>query len=342
MRRWLFVLFISFLSVLLLGKNHEFVALSQPQAISDWLSVPYYGQVQCTQDYHSGHSGYDLNLRYERVLAAAKGTIESIGWYNISCFQGGSCAYGLYMTIRHPNNYKTLYGHLSSAVGKVGDTVKQGQVIGTSGNSGNSSGPHLHFEVYNSSNVCIDYGPDLWNNPDNCGVSPYPGLLEAKRKISEPIEYDRYLVDDGDADFLKWCVVAGCVWNSASGLGINNDMLWVNTFTTLKNAAAWSWNFSKPGIYEIWVHTPRNYGTTQQAPYFIYSTSAIDSPAHIDQRELYDQWVSIGTYSFTPNGNRYMVIKNNTYDLVTRQLGVDAIQFVELSNGKNFLPSIFR
>ena len=55
--------------------------------------------------------------------------------------------YGNYIAIEHPDGKVTIYGHLSSVAVGVGQTVVQGQVIGYSGSTGNSSGPHLHFEV---------------------------------------------------------------------------------------------------------------------------------------------------------------------------------------------------
>ena len=60
---------------------------------------------------------------------------------------GSYRSYGEYIAIDHGNGVRSYYCHLSSRNVKVGDTVKQGQVIGKSGSTGNSTGPHLHFEV---------------------------------------------------------------------------------------------------------------------------------------------------------------------------------------------------
>lgn len=60
---------------------------------------------------------------------------------------GSKTGYGAYVVIDHGGGYSTLYAHCSLISVKKGDTVKQGQVIGKVGNSGNSTGPHLHFEV---------------------------------------------------------------------------------------------------------------------------------------------------------------------------------------------------
>ena len=55
--------------------------------------------------------------------------------------------YGLYVVVRHKNGLETLYGHFSQQLVEVGDEVKAGQVIGLGGNTGRSSGPHLHLET---------------------------------------------------------------------------------------------------------------------------------------------------------------------------------------------------
>jgi murein DD-endopeptidase MepM/ murein hydrolase activator NlpD len=57
-----------------------------------------------------------------------------------------------WVVVDHPNGYQTLYGHLSSRDVQLGATVTAGQVIGKSGKSGNTTGPHLHYEVRRGKN----------------------------------------------------------------------------------------------------------------------------------------------------------------------------------------------
>ena len=89
--------------------------------------------------YYDGHNGWDYSLWYEPVLAAASGTVLTAG------IDGG---FGLSVTIDHGNGYSTRYAHLSQITVSPGHQVGRGEGIGTSGNTGNSSGPHLHFGVY--------------------------------------------------------------------------------------------------------------------------------------------------------------------------------------------------
>jgi len=58
-----------------------------------------------------------------------------------------SSGYGNYVVIAHSGGLDTLYGHLSTALVKPGQRVTQGQPIGLEGSSGNSTGPHVHFEL---------------------------------------------------------------------------------------------------------------------------------------------------------------------------------------------------
>jgi murein DD-endopeptidase MepM/ murein hydrolase activator NlpD len=85
------------------------------------------------------HAGIDIPLPEGTGLrAAASGTVAIAGW------TGG---YGNYTCIQHGGSLSTCYGHQSSISVSVGQSVSQGQVIGASGNTGHSTGPHLHFEV---------------------------------------------------------------------------------------------------------------------------------------------------------------------------------------------------
>ena len=72
------------------------------------------------------------------IIAAASGTVIMAKYY------GG---YGNCIIVDHGGGMSTLYAHMSAYVAKVGDYVVQGQTIGKVGSTGNSTGPHLHFEV---------------------------------------------------------------------------------------------------------------------------------------------------------------------------------------------------
>lgn len=85
------------------------------------------------------HNGTDLKANYENVITILNGVVLQSGWDS----KGG----GNYMKIKHANSYVTSYLHLSEMYYKVGDLVKAGYTIAKSGNSGNSTGPHLHFSV---------------------------------------------------------------------------------------------------------------------------------------------------------------------------------------------------
>lgn len=84
------------------------------------------------------HKGLDLKAFYVPVRAAKSGTITYSGWL------GG---YGNAIIIQHDDTYKTLYAHLSRRHVAVGQRVRRGQVMGRTGDTGYSFGPHLHFEI---------------------------------------------------------------------------------------------------------------------------------------------------------------------------------------------------
>ena len=85
-----------------------------------------------------GHHGVDIRLRTGEPIHAAFG-----GTVRVASRMGG---YGNCIVLRHPNGLETLYGHLSKINVKLGQQVAAGEVIGLGGNTGNSTGPHLHFE----------------------------------------------------------------------------------------------------------------------------------------------------------------------------------------------------
>lgn len=85
------------------------------------------------------HNGIDLKARYENVYAVMDGVVTAAGWDP----KGG----GNYIKVKHYNRFETSYLHLSEIYYRIGDQVKAGFIIAKSGNSGNSTGAHLHFAV---------------------------------------------------------------------------------------------------------------------------------------------------------------------------------------------------
>lgn len=85
------------------------------------------------------HKGVDWAVpRGTAVYASSGGVVTKAGW--------GS-GYGYVVYIRHPNGWETRYAHLNKVLVSAGQSVKQGQKIALSGNTGRSTGPHLHFEI---------------------------------------------------------------------------------------------------------------------------------------------------------------------------------------------------
>jgi LysM repeat protein len=93
-----------------------------------------------TQHYWYGHPAIDVGVAEGNpVVASDTGTVTWAGW-NVY-------GYGNLVVINHGNGYETYYAHLSSYAVVPGQIVYQGNYIGATGNTGRSSGPHLHFEI---------------------------------------------------------------------------------------------------------------------------------------------------------------------------------------------------
>lgn len=113
---------------------------------SSGLVRPIAGGVK-TQGIH-GYNGIDIGAPIgTSVFAADSGVVTLVrggdGW------NGG---YGNYIVIKHKNGVQTLYAHLDKILVNKGESVDKGDLIGKSGNTGRSTGPHLHFEVRGARN----------------------------------------------------------------------------------------------------------------------------------------------------------------------------------------------
>lgn len=114
-------------------------ATSSPSApLAFDASCPAEGRI--SQGYHSGHDGVDIaNDLGTPIYAAGPGEVTE---------SGPASGYGQWVRIRHEDGSVTEYGHMYERFVAVGDTVAGGERIASMGSEGQSTGPHLHFEVH--------------------------------------------------------------------------------------------------------------------------------------------------------------------------------------------------
>lgn len=129
-------------------RKYDLVEDKEPESISK-LHMPLKGRLNITSPFgvrthpifggQKMHNGIDLGANYENVYSVLDGVVTEAGWDT----KGG----GNYIKVRHSDRFETAYLHLSQIYYKAGEQVKGGYIIAKSGNSGNSTRPHLHFSV---------------------------------------------------------------------------------------------------------------------------------------------------------------------------------------------------
>jgi murein DD-endopeptidase MepM/ murein hydrolase activator NlpD len=101
----------------------------------------------------NGHNGIDFKASIgTRIKSAAGGVVKGTGDTDVVCPRA---SYGKWVLVEHTNGLSTLYAHLSVISVTNGQSVKAGDILGYSGNTGYSTGPHLHFTVYATQGVRI-------------------------------------------------------------------------------------------------------------------------------------------------------------------------------------------
>lgn len=140
-----------------------------------------------TQGYGDQHAALDIAADTGTpVIATDDGTVTVTQTWNGIVTQGDNNSYGNMIQVSHSDGTVTLYAHLSEINVQQGDTVVRGQQIGRVGNTGNSSGPHLHFEVR--------------SNGSKVDPTTYitEGSTEADKRFEELLEqYGGYIGEDG-------------------------------------------------------------------------------------------------------------------------------------------------
>lgn len=207
---------------------------------------------ECLDKTYNGHQGTDFVLRSFRqmdegvnVLAVDTGVVIFVqdGIYDREKSSVIAKGLGNYIGITHKGKLQTYYGHLkeNSIVVKVGETVYPGQVIGQVASSGNSTDPHLHFELWYDSTYYIDpfkgscgNGSSYWLNPhpfDSSfavwSSSTWNGFPTLDTLREEPREVDSFYRSDdqitywslmyglrtGDSLAIEWRTPTGTLWH---------------------------------------------------------------------------------------------------------------------------------
>lgn len=103
------------------------------------ITSPFGERINPITNQKEEHTGMDIDVNAgSEVKAASDGTVAKVGVDE---------RFGNYILISHNEVFTTCYAHLESAGKQEGETVKQGDIIGIAGSTGNSTGPHLHFEI---------------------------------------------------------------------------------------------------------------------------------------------------------------------------------------------------
>jgi murein DD-endopeptidase MepM/ murein hydrolase activator NlpD len=141
------------------------------------------------------HAGVDLRVKVgDSIRSAFDGKIR------ITKMGKGKKGYGYFVVIRHDNGLETLYGHLSRILVKPDQKVKAGEIIALGGNTGRSTGPHLHFEMrflgnaFNPKKI-IDFDRFVIYN-DTYTINKKETFKELTAYVNNPARY--YKVKSGD------------------------------------------------------------------------------------------------------------------------------------------------
>jgi murein DD-endopeptidase MepM/ murein hydrolase activator NlpD len=305
--------------------------------------------------YYDGHDGVDYGISYRPVYAAADADqVVYAGWWDP---QNHKINLGIYVRLHHANGYNTYYGHMSSvsvqACSSPGCTfLPHGEMLGISGTTGNSSGPHLHLLVRNPANKSVDpYGwkgsgssPWTANQKESLWVA-YPSLVYYASQIypsGNPLNYpprptSGIIVDDGSLAFDE--TPDGCWSQVNTGSAQNGRMSYVRPRTSSATCSG-QWAFpqgSNDGTYAVYVRIPAIKATSEGAVYTIRHAGKSDQVV-LNQSvfpNIYyvtDGWVYIGRYNFAGAGDEYIELSNRTQDesasLSNLDLGADAVRFV--------------
>jgi MYXO-CTERM domain-containing protein len=325
--------------------------------ITDW---------NCGGNSYTNHRGSDYGVggfpgmaAGMDVVAAADGVVIQVHDGEADQCTTGDCpggnGYGNHVYVEHADGKVTRYAHFKiwTVAVAVNDVVACGDKLGEVGSSGYSTGPHIHFEVRNTSNTAVDpfhgncsSGASLWVNQGPYNGVPDPtcetsvcgdGFCAADEDhqscpqdcpICEPVPPMGRIVDETEVCFEtggdpQW-------WNTENA-GWSNSLTWTHTVdTSVDNYGVWNLTFDEAGQYRLEAYTAAPWAQSQQAVYQIRHSGTVD-PVTVDQSAV-DGWNLIGTFEFAQGGDQWIRLEDLTgepYSTLT-QIVFDAIQITRV------------
>ena len=334
-----------------------------PNGLCDYGYGAYWSYRLGYYTFYNGHDGIDFGLSYRSVLAAADASkVAYAGWYNP---QDHRSNLGIFIRLHHPNGLDTWYGHLSalavqSCASANCPAIQHGDIIGTSGTTGNSSGPHMHFRVTDGLNRPIDpygwagsAGQDPWPaDPQYSLWVQYPNISASSGNVypsggalTEPAAPSTgFLVDDLSSTFTQkpdncWSVINTNTYNSQNG-----RMLAAQPVTTGADTCQARWprpDATGAGLFSVYVRIPVVHATSEGAIYTIFHNGQAES--RVLNQSVFpnptnpDGWVYLGRYYFDGASPEYVQLGNKTQDVSSAasglELAADAVRFVPLISG---------
>ena len=203
-----------------------------------------------TQNYSNYHQAVDIvgdNYTLDNIIAHSDGIIVEIQ-DGIGNMKGsiGKLAYGNYIKIKHNDGYYTLYAHLQNNLTvKNNQSIKQGDIIGYMGDSGNAYGKHLHFEIFKDNqkinpteylNKELPSNNTNQNNNTNININTNNNL---RYKIGDTVEINGVYISSTSKEKLRPLINKGKITNIIPNtnnpyLLDNGNIGWVNDNTIIK------------------------------------------------------------------------------------------------------------
>lgn len=318
---------------------------------------------------YEGHNGWDYATRSatgrnvkQPILAVDDGVVVAAGWHYPGDASAPDCqdqvedherGYGLHIRVDH-GGQESLYAHLAAIHVAVGDRVARGDVIGASGDTGNSTGPHLHFGAFrpHGTDYYDSFDPYGWNTDwTGRGDDPLPNRWDpwyresgnASERMLLPGAPDEasclrtcgpsVVVDDRDPGFALGCQSQACNRWQHQYVGWAGSMWYVRANGgNLDHWASWDPDLP-PGTYRVDAFVPAGGNVARaHAVRFRLGSGPSARDAVVDFHEERQLWVSLGVHSFP---NKPVVYVLDTVDIpgnwryagTCRNVIADAVRF---------------